>query len=174
MQLAVSAPESEKFPWFGVRTRSRFEKVTAAALANRGYSTYLPLCRRRHRWSDRVVEIHSPLFPGYVFCRFDPFSRQSVITAPGVVSIIGLGNQPEPIPNEEIDRIQHVLRSGLAAQPWPYLRIGEPIRLVCGSLEGLEGILVKEKSEWRIVVSVHLLQRSVAVEVDREWVRPAD
>jgi len=171
MQLAVSTSEAQ-YPWFGIRTKSRFEKITAAALVHKGYQTYLPLCNRRRRWSDRVVEIQSPLFAGYVFCRFDPFRRLPIIITPGVVSIIGLGKDPAPIPDEEIEAIQTVQRSGLPAEPWPYLREGERIRIVRGSLEGVEGVLVKKKNQWRIIVSLSLLQRSVAVEVDREWVSP--
>ena len=171
MQLAIATSEAH-YPWFGIRTKSRFEKITAAALAHKGYLTYLPLCNRRRRWSDRVVEIQSPLFAGYVFCRFDPVRRLPIIITPGVVSIIGLGKDPAPIPDEEIEAIQTVQRSGLPAEPWPYLREGERIRIVRGSLEGVEGVLVKKKNQWRIIVSLSLLQRSVAVEVDREWVFP--
>jgi len=160
-------------PWYGIRTRSRFEKIAAKVLENKGYVVYLPLLESRRRWSDRVAEVHFPLFAGYLFCRFDPVQRLPIVTTPGVVSIIGLGKEPEAIPEEEIEAVQAVLRSGLAVGPWPYLREGERVRIVKGALDGLEGVLVKKKSQWRIVVSINLLQRSVAAEVDRDWVRPA-
>ena len=171
MQLAVSTSEA-KYPWFAIRTRSRFEKVTATALDFKGYQTYLPLCNRRRHWSDRVVEIKSPLFAGYVFCRFDPGQRLPIVITPGVVSIIGLGKEPAPIPDAEIEAIQTVQRSGLPAGPWPYLHEGEKIRVIHGALKDVEGVLIKKKSRWRIIVSLNLLQRSVAVEVDRECVSP--
>lgn len=160
-------------PWYGIRTKSRFEKVAAKVLENKGYIVYLPLIQSRRRWSDRVTEVLFPLFPGYLFCRFDPLQRLPIVTTAGVVSIIGLGKEPEAIPEEEIEAVQAVLGSGLAAGPWPYLRDGERIRIVKGALDGLEGILVRKKSQWRIVVSIDLLQRSVAAEVDSDWVRPA-
>jgi transcription antitermination factor NusG len=89
---------------------------------------------------------------------------------PGVISIVGFGKGPTPIPESEIEALQQVLRSGLAAEPCPFLREGQRIRVNRGSLEGLEGLLLKKKSEWRMVVSVSILQRSVSVEIDREWV----
>lgn len=156
--------------WYGLRTKSRFEKVTAASLAYKGYEHYLPCYRRRRRWSDREKEVESPLFPGYVFCRFDLLHRLPILTTPGVVSVVGLGRALAAIPDEEIEAIETVLKSGLPSEPWSYLPEGQRIRIEEGALTGLEGIVVKSrKPEWRLVVSVTLLQRSVAVEIDREW-----
>src|SRR5258706_2731145 len=98
--------------WYGLRTKSRFEKVTAASLAYKGYEHYLPCYRRRQRWSDRVTEIEAPLFPGYVFCRFDFLQRLPILTTPGVVSVVGIGKEPAPIPDHEIAAIETVLKSG--------------------------------------------------------------
>jgi transcription antitermination factor NusG len=171
MQPSLATPEPA-LPWYGIRTKPKFERVTATALENQGYSAYLPLCTRRRQWSDRTVETELPLFPGYLFCRFDVLQRLPILTTHGVIAIVGLGKTPEPIPDAEIDRIQAILRSGRNAEPWPYLRTGERVRILAGSLQGLEGLLVKKKNEWRIVISVDLLQRSVAVEVDRNAVTP--
>src|SRR5437016_4053016 len=163
-----SAPSTDA--WYGLRTKSRFEKVTAASLAYKGYEPYLPCYRRRQRWSDRVTEIESPLFPGYVFCRFDLLHRLPILTTPGVVCVVGLGRAPTAIPDEEIAAIETVLKSGLPSEPWSYLPEGQHIRIEVGALAGIEGIVVKSrKPGWRMVVSVTLLQRSVAVEIDREW-----
>jgi transcription antitermination factor NusG len=170
--LTEPAAEPGK-PWYGIQTKPRFEKAACTALENKGFPVYLPLSKERRQWSDRIVEIETPLFPGYVFCRFDPAYRLPIMTTPGVVSIIGAGRHPEPIRDAEIDAVEAVVRSGLRAEPWPYLKEGERVRIMGGSLEGLEGLLVKKKSDFRVVVSVHLLQRSVAVEVDRAWVGPA-
>ena len=159
-----------KSPWYGVRTRSNQEKLVAAILDSKGYEQYLPLYRRRRRWSDRVVTIEVPLFPGYVFCRFDIQRRLPVISTLGVVSIIGFGNDPEPIPDREIEAIERVLRSGAGAEPHPFLRVGQRVRVNQGALKDVEGILIRKKSDLRLVVSVSILQRSVSVEIDSSWI----
>src|SRR2546422_10613255 len=107
--------------WYGLRTKSRFEKVAAASLAYKGYEHYLPCYRQRRRWSDRTAVIEAPLFPGYVFCRFDPAQRIGILTIPGVVSVVGIGKNPAPIPSDEIAAIETVLKSGLQSEPCPYL-----------------------------------------------------
>ena len=158
--------------WYGLRTKSRFEKAAAASLAYKGYENYLPTYRSRRRWSDRVTEVESPLFPGYVFCRFDLSKRLPILTIPGIVSVVGIGREPAVIPDDEITAIETVLQSGLKAEPWPYLAEGQRVRIEKGSLSGIEGIVVKsKKAAWRMVVSVTLLQRSISVEIDREWIR---
>lgn len=170
-EISVYTHQTEApFPWYGVRTRSNCERLAAVGLENKGYQQYLPAYRNRRRWSDRVVETEQPLFPGYVFCRFDARKRLPVVTTPGVVSVVGFGNEPAPIEDSEIEAVQTILRSGLAAEPCPFLREGQRIRINRGSLENLEGILLKKKSEWRMIVSVSMLQRSISVEIDREWI----
>lgn len=160
----------ECLPWYGVHTRSNQEKVTAKVLSFKGFDNYLPTYKSKKRWSDRVVETERPLFPGYVFCRFDPKVRLPILTTPGVVSVIGFGNEPAAIDNSEIEAVQAVINSGLHAEPCPFLREGQRIRVIEGSLTGLEGLLMKKKSEWRMVVSIAMLQRSISVEIDREWI----
>jgi transcription antitermination factor NusG len=157
-------------PWYGIRTRTNYEKLAATVLESKGYQQFLPVYRFRRRWSDRVVESEKALFPGYVFCRFDANNRLPIMTTPGVMSVIGFGNEPAPLNESEIEAVHAVMNSGLAAKPCPFLREGQRVRFRRGSLEGVEGILVKKESEWRLVVSIEMLQRSVAVEVDREAV----
>jgi transcription elongation factor/antiterminator RfaH len=157
-------------PWYGIRTKSNHEKLAARVLESKGYEQYLPVYRSRRRWSDRVVEKDRPLFPGYVFCRFDARKSLPIVSTPGVVSVVGFGNEPAPIADTEIEAVQMLLQSGLATEPCPFLQEGQRIRVKRGALEGLEGILLKKKTNWRIVVSVTMLQRSVAVEIDREWI----
>jgi transcription antitermination factor NusG len=117
--------------------------------------------------------MESPLFSGYVFCRFDVSKRLPILTTPGVVSVVGIGKQPLPIPDDELAAIKTILESAQYAEPWPYLREGQKVRLERGPLSGVEGIILKKKKsdKWRLVVSVTLLQRSVAAEVERDWVR---
>lgn len=158
------------FPWYAVRTRSNCEKTTSAVLAGKGYPQYLPFYRVKRRWSDRVVNSELPLFPGYVFCRFDPKQRLPIISTPGVFTIVAFGTEPAAIPDSEIEAIQTLLRSGFAVTPCPFLREGERIRIRRGALENLEGILVKKKNDWRMIISVTMLQRSISVEIDRECI----
>lgn|SRR3990172_2906706 len=131
------------------------------------------ILRSRWRWSDRTKEIQSPLFPGYVFCCFDVNTRLPILTTPGVHSIVGNGKVPIPVEEREIETLRLIARSQLMAEPWPYLRLGQRVRIEQGALNGLEGILSALKKPSRLVVSVTLLQRSVAEEIDETWVRPA-
>ncbi|MGI8960322.1 MAG: UpxY family transcription antiterminator [Bryobacteraceae bacterium] len=166
--FCLSAP----LPWYGLRTKSKHEHVTARALAGQGYESYVPMHHRRRQWSDRVVDSEQPLFSGYVFCRFDTQQRQPIATTVGVVSVVSFGNGPVAIADSEIEAVQTLLRSGVAAQTCPFICEGQQVRINRGALEGLQGILVQNKSEWRVVVSVTMLQRSISVEVDREWASP--
>jgi transcriptional antiterminator NusG len=161
-------------PWYGLRTRSKHESVAARALEGKGYEPYLPMHRRRRTWSDRVVESEQPLFPGYIFCRFDAQQRLPIVTTVGVVSVVGFGSGPVAIADSEIEAVQTVLRSGVAARACDFLCKGQTVRINRGSLEGLQGILLQNKNEWRVVISVTMLQRSVSVEVDRAWTSPVN
>lgn len=155
-----------KFPWYGIRTRANQERNVAASFAGKGYECFLPMYRCRKRRVDRVVVVEAPLFPGYVFCRFDYTRRLPIMTTIGVVSIVGFGCEPAPVADHEIEAIEKVLKSGLTAEPHPFLHIGQRICINHGALKGVEGILIEKKSEWRLVVSIHMLQRSVSVEID--------
>ena len=156
--------------WFALTAKPRHEKSAARILSIRGLEPFLPVYHAQHRWSDRVKTVELPLFPGYIFCRFDYAHRWTVLSTPGVNSIIGFDQVPAAVPDEEIDRIQTIVSSGLRAQPWPYIQVGDAIRIHRGALAGLEGVLVREKDAMRVVVSVDLLQRSVAVEIDRDMI----
>ena len=168
--LASIASASDDLPWYGIHTKSNQEKLVSVALKHKGYEQYLPVYRQRRRWSDRIVETERALFPGYLFCRFDSQRRLPIITTPGVVDVIGFGSEPAAIPENEIEAIRSIVRSGANVAPCPFLREGQRVRVNRGSLEGLEGILVKNKTDWRVVVSVQMLQRSVSVDVDWDWV----
>lgn len=159
-------------PWYAIQVRCHAEKNVARMLEGRGFEQYLPLNREQNHWSDRVKQVDLPLFPGYVFCRVDVPRRRPVLTVPGVIAIVGFGSTFIPIPEEEISAVRDIVRSGLPLSPWPFLQQGQRIRVSSGALEGVEGILVKIKNECRVVVSVSLLQRSVAVEIERDWIQP--
>jgi transcription antitermination factor NusG len=157
-------------PWYGIHTHSNQEKIVAAVLADRGYKPFLPVYRTRRCWSDRIVNAEVPFFPGYVFCRFDYSLRSPITTINGVASIVGFGNQPSPIPDEEIDAVRAIVDSGLAADPAPLLREGQRIRVTHGPLKSVEGSLVRKKSSWCLVVAIEILQRCVSVEIDPAYV----
>lgn len=157
-------------PWFALTVRSRHEKRVAQILCNKRLEAFLPLYRARHHWTDRVQAVDLPLFPGYIFCRFDYAQRWPVLATPGVTSLVGFGHAPTPVSDGEIDSIQAILASGLPAQPWPFVHAGQLVRIERGALAGLEGVLLREKDALRVVVSVELLRRSVAVEIGRDMI----
>ena len=162
----------ETLPWYALRVRPRFEKQVAATLVSKGYEGFLPLYRHRSKWSDRIKEVDLPLFSGYLFCRLDLNNRLPLLVTPGVIQIVGIGKTPHPVDETEIAALQTIVLSGLQANPRSYLNVGEKVRIEIGPLTGLEGILVALKGAHRLVVSVSLLQRSVAVEIDESWVVP--
>ncbi len=164
---------SLEWPWYAVRVKPKFEKVAAHSLASKGFSSFLPLYKERRRWSDRVKLVELPLFPGYVFCSLDLRQRLPVLQTPGVLHFVNFDGEPAPVERSEIEGLQTAAGSGAALAPWPYLREGQRVVVARGPMKGLNGILLKVRDEYRLIISVTLLQRSVAVEIDREAVRPA-
>lgn len=158
--------------WFAVRTAASREKAVAAQLRSKGYEEFLPVYRTRRQWSDRVKELDLPLFSGYLFCRFDFNQRLPILITPGVKLIVGIGKTPTPVSEAEIASLRRVVASGAAAEPHDYLSVGQRVRIREGSLAGLEGILIEARNSWRMILSVELLRRSVAVEVDRAALAP--
>lgn len=163
--LAPAEGDLNRF-WFALRVKPRHEKTAAWALRLKGFEEFLPLYRARSRWSDRIKELELPLFPRYIFCKFTPPERLRVLTTPGVQVVVGNGSTPVPVAAAEIAAIEAIIESGVAAQPWPFLLAGHLVRIVAGPLAGLEGVLLEVKNQFRLLVSVTLLQRSVAVEID--------
>jgi transcription antitermination factor NusG len=160
------------FSWFAVQVRTRQELGISEHLRSNGYEWILPLSRCQKRWSDRIKEVQSPLFPGYLFCRFDPLDRLPILKIPGVIQIVGSNRQPIPVDEDEIRAIQVLVASGAPNQPCPYLEIGDKVRIESGPLRGLEGLLVEFQGHRRLVLCVTLLQRSVAVRIDSASVTP--
>ncbi len=160
--------------WYAVRVKSRCEKTVGAMVAGKGFKHFLAFYQRERRWSDRVKQMEFPLFPGYIFCRLNPQHRLPVLTIPGVLNFVGVGKAPVAIDDAEIAAIQNALKSGLPVEPWPYLEIGQRVRLENGPLAGMEGIIAGHSKHDRLVVSITLLKRSVAVTIESRWVRSAD
>lgn len=163
---------AHSYPWFALHVRTRHEGSVAAFLQGMGYEEFLPLCQCRRRWSDRTIQIEVPLFPGYLFCRFEPQNRLPILKIPGVIQVVGIDRQPIPVDETEIKAIRTLVASGIPNQPWPFLEVGKKVRIEFGPLSGLEGILLEIKGSRRLIVSITLLQRSVAVELDSSLVRP--
>src|ERR1700730_10788022 len=160
---------TSKASWYALQVRSRKDGYVASQISGQGYECLLPTYKSVRKWSDRVKEAERPLFPGYLFCRFDFQNRRPVITTPGVLQIVGYGRTAVSISDEEIQSLQLAVSSGMPKQPWPYLEVGQRVRVNYGTLSGLEGILVNVKGNHRVVLSVTLLQRSVAMEAESSW-----
>jgi transcription antitermination factor NusG len=160
------------FLWYALQVRTRYERMVAEYLNGLGYEWFLPLCKDRKRWSDRVKQVELPLFPGYLFCRFDVQSRLPILKTPGVVQIVGYNRQPVPVDESEIAAIQTLVSSGVPNQPCSFVEIGDRVQIDSGPLRGLEGILIESRGRHKLVLSVTLLQRSVAVEIDSMSVTP--
>jgi len=155
-----------------LHVRTRKENAVAEQLVEHGFDTFVPKYKVVRRWSDRLKELEQPLFPGYLFCRFDLDRRRVLLTTPGVIQIVSVGQVPAAVDEAEVEGVRSALQSGLGVQPWPCLEQGERVRVTYGNLRALEGILVCFKGHHRVVLSVTMLHRAVALEVDLAWVTP--
>jgi transcription termination/antitermination protein NusG len=164
--------ESNEQHWFALGVMARHEKAVARILTHKGYETLLPLYTNRHQYATRAREFDLPLFPGYVFCRFQPAAHLPVVTTPGVLQVVGAGRMPVAVDIEEIAAIQQAVRAKARMLPWPFWKDGQRGRVVNGPLTGVEGIVTTVKESVRMVLSVSLLQRSMLVEVDASSVTP--
>jgi len=162
--------EHNEGAWYALQVRTRWETSTTTLLSGKGYQTFLPTFKTERLWRGKSQEVTAPLFPGYVFCQFDPHSRLPVLVTPGVIAVVGRGRVPVPVEDTEMEAIQRMVFSGFRTEPWPYLEVGQQVRIDEGALSGLQGILLSFKGTRRIVVSVSLLRRSVALEIDRSSV----
>jgi transcription antitermination factor NusG len=168
--IPACCDDSSMREWFAVQVWSGREHLSAKHLSERGYEVFLPRYSERRRWSDRIKVVERALFAGYVFCRLAPEVFGKIVTAPGVVRIVGDGARPLPIPTYEIEAIQRIMASELATEPWSVPEVGQRVRIEVGPLCGIEGVVMTVKNEQRLVVSVSLLQRAVAVEIDASWI----
>jgi transcriptional antiterminator NusG len=156
--------------WFALTVKPQHEKAVLQQLEVKDLEGYSPFYRARRRWSDRIQPVELPLFPRYVFCRFTFEQRLKVLSSPGVHGIVGFGGKPCPVSEDEIAAVKAMVDSNKPVMPWPFVRVGQRVRVCDGSLSGLEGTLIREKADYKIVVNVQLLNRAVAVELDRDRV----
>lgn len=160
-------PASSHEPhWYAAYTCANHEKRVAGQLEARDVEHFLPLYSSMRRWKDRRVNLELPLFPGYVFVRLALCERLRVVQIPGVVRLVGSNGQPTSIDGDEMWALQRGLEGGRLAEPWRYLTVGCRVRIKSGPLLGLEGALIRKKAIYRFVLSLHLIQRAVAVEVN--------
>ena len=167
-----SCGAQKSIDWYALCVRPRYEKLATLMLTNKGYETLLPLYKCRRRRPDRYKEIQLPMFPGYLFCQFDPNARLPILTTPGVLHVVGSGRAPISIDRAEMEAVRHLAQSQLRAEPHPYLEVGQKVYIQEGPLVGTVGILLAKKNSHRVIISVTLLRRSVSVEIDRDWARP--
>jgi transcription termination/antitermination protein NusG len=156
--------------WFAVQVWSGRENISARHLRQRGYEVFLPCYREQRLWSDRIKSVERALFAGYVFCRAQPEVVGKIITTPGVIRVVGDDRGPLSIPACEIEAIQQIVATRLSMEPSPVPHAGQRVRMELGPLRGVEGVVLEMKNHHRLVVSIPLLQRAVAVEVDSEWI----
>ena len=152
--------------WYAIYTRHQHEKTVVKILASKGFETFLPLCVSRHRWSDRSKLLSLPLFPCYVFLKRGLERRLDLLTTPGVHALVSCGGQPVAIPSDQIEAVRRAIESGAGVEPHPFLKCGDRARIKWGPLEGIQGILVRKNKLYRLVLSVEMLGKAAAVEVD--------
>jgi transcription antitermination factor NusG len=171
LSLLKAAPV-DAIHWYAAYTRANHEKTVAGHLAQRSVECFLPCYESVRRWKDRRVRLQMPLFPGYVFVRIPLQDQMRVREIPGVARIIGFSGVPAIISDDEIEIMRDGFAQGICAQPHPYLTIGRRVRVVAGPLAGLQGILLKRKKQTRFVISLELIMRSIAVEIDTSELQP--
>jgi transcription antitermination factor NusG len=163
--------------WHALYTRHQHEKVVRDALAGKGFEVYLPQYRAIHQWKDRQRELLLPLFPNYVFVHGGLDRMLNVVTTPGVHTVVSWGGRPAEIPAEEIETLRRVVEGPLKVEPYPFLKSGDWVSVKSGPLAGIEGILVRKARGHRLVLTVELLSKSAAVEIDAslvDRVRPSE
>jgi transcription antitermination factor NusG len=168
----LSVVKGPKQPWYAIYTKHQHEKSAADLLARKGFEILLPLYRSIRRWKDRDKSVLSPLFPCYLFVRTDLSRKVDILRTPGVFWLVESGGCACQIPDTDVEEINKIVQSPARVAPHPYLKSGEWVRVRHGALEGLEGILTRFKNQYRVVVTVEPLRKSVAVEVDISAIEP--
>jgi len=158
--------------WYAAHTRSRHEKSVAHLLERKQIETFLPLFQTVRRWKNGDHQVELPLFPGYAFVRIPLVNRLQVLKVPGVVQLVGFRGSPEPLEDEEVEALRQAISSGVKATPHPYLTVGRRVRVTAGPLSGREGILIRRKGLTRVVLSIGLIQRSIAADLDAQTIEP--
>lgn len=174
--LSINESQREEYrtrwPWYAIRVRSNFERATVDSLRGKGLEPFLPTYIAQSSRAGKPEGLRKPLFPGYAFCAFNVSDRLPVLLCPGVVNIVSFGGLPIPVDDNELEAVRRISTSGISILPWPFLNSGHRISIENGPLRGLTGVVVEAKNRFRLIASISLLQRSVSVELERDWVRP--
>jgi transcription antitermination factor NusG len=152
--------------WYAIYTRHQHEKTVAQILTSKGFEVFLPLYGAAHHWKDRTKVVSLPLFPCYVFLKGGLERRLDIVTTPGIYALVSTAGQPAAIPPIELEAVRRAVESTLRVEPHPFLKCGEWVRVKCGPLAGLQGILIRKKNLYRLVLSVEMLGKAAAVEID--------
>lgn len=153
-------------PWYAIYTRHQHEKTVAQILSSKGFEVFLPLYGAAHRWKDRTKVVSLPLFPCYVFLKGGLERRLDIVTTPGIYALVSTAGQPAAIPPIELEAVRRAVESTLRVEPHPFLKCGDWVRVKCGPLAGFQGILIRKKNLYRLVLSVEMLGKAAAVEID--------
>ncbi len=167
----ILSRDSLQLCWYAAYTRANHEKRVRDQLEQRSVESFLPLYGTSRRWKDRWMRLRMPLFPGYVFVRMAPVDRLRVLQVPSVVRLVGFDGHLSQLPDEEIEGLKKGL-AGVRAEPHPFLTVGRRVRIKCGPLEGRQGVLLRRKGILRVVLSIDLIMRSIAVDIDVADVEP--
>ena len=164
--VAHSILEADEQVWYAIYTIVRHEKSVNLALSNQDIETFLPIRQVVNRWKDRKKKVDIPLFPGYLFVNLSPENRLKILNTRGVVKMLGVNGFPTPVPNEQIESIKRLMETDLCYDPCPYLCEGKEVIVNNGPLEGMKGKILERRGEYRLILSVDLINRSISVEVD--------
>ena len=159
-------------PWYALAVKHQHENAVVSGLREAGFETLLPIYKSARKWSDRTRQIEAPVFPGYVFAHFPYEDRVRVLRIPAVRSIVSFSGKPAVLAPRELEDIRAAVESKLPLRPWPFLKQGDLVRIERGPLKGLEATLIQEKDSLRLIISVELLQRAVAVEISPDMIVP--
>lgn len=165
--------QSSQPNWYALYTCARHEKRVVQQIERRRLSCFLPLYRSVRRWKDRRKELELALFPGYVFVHMSLSNKLKVLEVPGVVRLVSFNGQPAPLPAEEIEALRNRLSGSAKVEPHPYLRAGRKVRVRSGPFQGLEGVILRRKDRCRLIFSIDLIRRSLAIELDEADLEPA-
>ncbi|HTW31799.1 MAG TPA: UpxY family transcription antiterminator [Candidatus Sulfotelmatobacter sp.] len=157
---------ADRLQWYAAYTWARHEKCVAEHLRQREIESFLPLYETVRRWNNGRHRVQLPLFPGYVFVRLALRDKLRLLQAPGVVELVSVGGRPAPLPDAEMETLRTALTAGISAQPYSYLSVGSRIEICRGPLQGLRGILLRHQGQFRVVLSVEMIMRSIVVEID--------
>lgn len=166
----VSAAVHSTLPWYALKVRTGSESLAVKGLSHRGYVPFAPTFQERRRYSDRIKLSTKAVFPGYVFCRFDTANKIPVLSSPAVENVVSFGGVYARVSDDEIERIRKAVLAG--AVPTPYITIGQQVEVRRGTLTGVRGIVLRRSGRDTLVISMDLLRRSVALEIDADCLAP--